>query len=145
MFPSGKHMKSGEVREKTPKELIQNMNNFTGYISFTVKDANGIHDFSAALITGDVAGAFHESFKTKETAMGEEALKKIYTYEKCTGFYDVVELNAEQVKLAVAVRPESEVKTQPSTQVDEQKPVAAAESNEEILKKYGLSSLSGVI
>ena len=81
--------------------------------------------------------------------MGETALKAIYNYEEYTaGFYDVVELNEEQVKLAVAVRPESEVKSQSppaSTSTITATDTQVNQSNEEILKKYGLSSLSGVI
>ncbi len=138
MFPNGKVVKSGEIREP-PHETIDQLkqNHFTGYASFTVKDANGLHDFSVAFINGGVVGAFQESFKTKQVKLSEDVLKEITKYENAVGFFDLVSLNAEQVKLAVTVRPESEIKeTQKSSNVEEN-----IESNEEILRKYGLSSL----
>ncbi len=141
MFPSGKLVKSGEIRKNTSIGEITvelKKSKFTGYAGFTVKDETGLHDFNIAFVNGEVAGAFHEDFKKKENYFGEKALENIQNHEKThVGVYDVVSLSKEQVELAVAVRPESEVK---KVQIEDERDEATS-TNEAILKKYGLSSL----
>ncbi|MFH0713269.1 MAG: DUF2226 domain-containing protein [Candidatus Micrarchaeota archaeon] len=156
MFPSGQLVKSEELKQK-PLEVVNSLKEktFTGYVSFTVKNENGIHDFTVALIKGETVGAFHESFKTKQLTHGDEALVKTTGYENAAGFYDVVQLSEEQVQLALAVRPESEVKQREKhSDAKENKPregnkesnngkeETVVASSEEILNKYGLSSLA---
>ena len=133
MYPSGTVVKKGELKFETASEVIEHVGELTGYIAFTVKDKTGVQDASVALAKGKVKGAFFEHFKTKEKITGEQALEKIKSLQSHQGVYDVVSLSEEQVNLSIAVRPESEVKLE-----KEEKQV---ETSEEILKKYGLSSL----
>lgn len=133
MFPTGKAIKSGELSEgTTPAEIVKQMQSakLTGYIAFTFKTKNGFEDYVAAFINGQMQSAFCENFKTKTKLSGEQAFKAI---ENCSneaiGFFDIVSLSEEQVKLAIAVRPE--IKVAP----------AADQTKEEILKRYGLATL----
>ncbi len=148
MFPNGELVKSGEIRETPPSDLVKELqqNDFTGYASFTVKDQNGIHNFTIALIDGNIAGAFSNSFKTKENQLGDNVVQELSNHANSPGFYDVVQLDEAQVKLAVEVRPETQIEI---TKEEKQKakqdallPIVQEESKEEILKKYGLSSLA---
>ena len=148
MFPNGELIKSDEIRETPPSDLVKQLqqDNFTGYASFSVKDQNGIHDFTIALINGNIAGAFSNSFKTKKNQLGDNVVQELSNHTNSTGFYDVVQLNEAQVKLAVEVRPETQIeitrKEKQKAKQDSSLLAMQKESKEEILKKYGLSSLA---
>jgi len=139
MFQSGKLVKTGDLTNETVDDIVKSLKErrFTGYVAFTVKTTNGIEDSSVAFINGEVKGAFFECFKTKEKLAGENALAQINRYLNQLGAYDVVSLSEEQVKMAIGVRPESQV-IQATTQSEE---LPKLDSQEEILKKYGLASL----
>lgn len=141
MYPSGKIIKNGELNQQNIGEVADELqkSNFTGYLAATVKQKTGIEDVSVAFVNGKVKGAFFENFKTKERLSGEKALEKMAKTEG-TGFYDAVSLSPEQVDLAIAVRPESEVKTKQTVQNETNKG-EKLETNEEILKRYGLTQL----
>ncbi len=140
MFPSGKVIKTGEI--ENPAEVINNLRKerFTGYACFTVKEQE-IEDYSLAFIKGKMKAAFYENFKTREQSCGEKAFEKISQSISKKGFCDVVELNKEQVELAVTVRPESQINTRVIENEEETPEID--ESGQAILKKYGLSSLAG--
>lgn len=136
MFPSGKVVKSSELNEAVEKVIKKlESEKFTGYVAFTLKSEKGVYDSTIALVNGSIKGAFTENFKTKETCYGEEAIEKITS--GTFGLYDVVSLSEEQVNLAIAVRPEMQVKKKTQQEPQEQR----SENDEEILKKYGLSSM----
>ncbi len=141
MFQSGKLVKTSELSTENVDDVVNNLKerSFTGYAAFTVKTQQGIEDSSVAFINGQVKGAFFECFKTKEKLAGEAALTRINRYITAQGAYDVVSLSAEQITMAIAVRPESKVtETTQEEKIEDQKPA----SEEEILKKYGLAALS---
>ncbi|MDP3742214.1 MAG: DUF2226 domain-containing protein [Candidatus Micrarchaeota archaeon] len=139
MFQSGKLIKTGELSTETVDDVVKSLKErrFTGYVAFTVKASNGMEDSSVAFINGEIKGAFFECFKTKEKLAGETALSKINRYVNQQGVYDVVSLSGEQITMAIGVRPESQV-----AQAAQNEELTKLDSQEEILKKYGLASLA---
>ncbi len=139
MFQSGKLIKTSELSTESVDDVVNGLKerNFTGYAAFTVKTNQGIEDSSVAFINGEVKGAFFECFKTKEKLAGENAFSKITQCVNPQGVYDVVSLSGEQITMAIAVRPESQV-----TETIQNKQLENPASEDEILKKYGLASLA---
>lgn len=105
-LPSGKPLKIN--LDATSTDLVALLDElrrkrFNGYLALTIKGQAGVEEGTVLVDTGKVVGATYEYYAFDKEVAGEKAFQRLLNAASHkSGVIDVVELNAEQVHLALA-------------------------------------------
>jgi len=157
-FPTGKIIKAAaDLATNDAVEMANKLlsSGFNGYIAVTARLKNGFEEGYAAFNEGKITAASYYNYKNNFSFQGKEALARVENALAGNGVFDIVELTTEQVNAAVElsgtkkfnahalqkVEFTEDFETE-ARQIETQQPQQKDEK-QELLKKYGLTSLSG--
>ncbi len=105
-LPSGKPIKTNLDASSTDLvALIDELRRkrFCGYLAIAIKGLAGVEEGTVLVDTGKIVGTTYEYYAFNKELSGERAFQRVLNAAACqNGVIDVVELNAEQVHLALA-------------------------------------------
>ncbi len=156
-FPTGKIIKAAaDLATHDAVEMANKLlaDGFNGYIAVTARSKNGFEEGYAAFNEGNITAASYYNYKNNSSFRGKEALARVENALAGNGVFDIVELMPEQVNAAVELSGTEKFNTNALQKVEfmenfetearqiETQPQQKDEK-QELLKKYGLTSLSG--